>query len=78
MYQQFNSYPGCSDSRPGETITRAAKGERDDNQVNAAYAGWPDRFAIVDTDGKIAYYGEKGPKGFTPNEVEQWLEANVK
>ena len=48
-----------------------------DNKVNAAYAGWPDRLAVVGLDGKIAYYGEKGPKGFKPTEVEKWLKENT-
>ncbi len=47
--------------------------DKEDNKVNAAYAGWPDRMAVVGVDGKIAYYGGKGPGGFKPNEVEQWL-----
>lgn len=41
--------------------------------MNAAYAGWPDRMAVVGVDGKIAYYGGKGPGGFKPQEVEKWL-----
>lgn len=52
--------------------------DRDDNAVNMAYAGWPDRFAIVGVDGRIAYYGRKGPGGFKPGEVEEWLKENVK
>ena len=47
--------------------------DKADNAVNSAYAGWPDRMAIVDLDGKISYYGEKGPGGFKPKEVEKWL-----
>jgi hypothetical protein len=47
--------------------------DKEDNKVNQAYAGWPDRLAIVGVDGNLAYYGRKGPGGFRPNEVEQWL-----
>ena len=50
--------------------------DKADNKVNAAYAGWPDRMAIVGTDGKIAYYGGKGPGGFKTGEVEAWLKGN--
>ena len=50
----------------------------DDNAVNEAYSGWPDRFAIVGTDGRIAYYGKEGPAGFKPNEVEEWLKENTR
>ena len=47
--------------------------DKKDNKVSAAYAGWPDRMAVVGVDGKIAYYGGRGPGGFKPKEVEQWL-----
>ena len=49
----------------------------DDNAVNEAYAGWPDRFVIVGVDGRIAYYGKQGPAGFKPREVEDWLRDNT-
>lgn len=32
--------------------------------------------AVV-VDGRIAYYGGKGPGGFKPNEVEAWLNENT-
>ena len=51
--------------------------DKDDNTINEAYAGWPDRMAIVDVDGVVAYYGKPGPGGFKPREVEQWLKVNV-
>lgn len=43
------------------------------NEANEAYAGWPERFYIVDESGKIVYKGEPGPFGFKPEEVEKWL-----
>lgn len=49
--------------------------DKEDNAVNAAYAGWPDRMAVVGVDGTIAYYGGEGPGGFKPGEVERWLKA---
>jgi hypothetical protein len=52
--------------------------DREDNMVNAAYSGWPDRFVIVGEDGRVAYVGARGPGGFKPAEVEQWLEKNTK
>jgi hypothetical protein len=52
--------------------------DRADNKVNAAYAGWPDRMYVVGADGKIAYVGGPGPRGFKPGEVEQWLKKNLK
>jgi type I thyroxine 5'-deiodinase len=50
--------------------------DKDDNKVNAAYAGWPERLVVVGVDGKIAYYGGPGPFGFRPNEVEDWLKKH--
>lgn len=52
--------------------------DRDDNRVNAAYAGWPDRMYVVGPDGKVAYKGEPGPRGFRPAEVEEWLKKNAR
>jgi Iodothyronine deiodinase len=51
--------------------------DKEDNKVNAAYAGWPDRMYVVGKDGRIAYMGGPGPRGFRPNEVERWLNQNV-
>jgi hypothetical protein len=52
--------------------------DRDDNKVNAAYAGWPDRLYVVGSDGTVVYKGSPGPAGFKPGEVEAWLRANLK
>lgn len=49
-----------------------------DDPVEKVYAGWPERFYIIDTRGTIVYKGEPGPFGFHPEEVEAWLKANVK
>ncbi len=49
----------------------------ENNAVNTAYAGWPDRMYVVTTDGRIAYQGTPGPSGFKPEEVEEWLKENV-
>ena len=43
------------------------------NEANAVYAGWPERFYIVDEQGVIVYKGKPGPFGFHPEEVEAWL-----
>jgi hypothetical protein len=48
-----------------------------DNRVDAAYAAWPERMFVVDSDGRIAYAGKQGPWGFKPNEVEEWLRDHV-
>jgi len=44
-----------------------------ENPANAAYAGWPERFYIVDETGTIVYKGKPGPFGYHPEEVESWL-----
>jgi Iodothyronine deiodinase len=44
-----------------------------DNRANALYAGWPERFYIVDEGGVIVYKGKPGPFGYHPEEVEAWL-----
>ena len=51
--------------------------DREDNKVNTAYAGWPDRLYVVGVDGRIAYKGGPGPGGFKPAEVERWLKENL-
>ena len=43
------------------------------NDANETYAGWPERFYIIEESGKIVYKGEPGPFGFKPDEVEEWL-----
>lgn len=49
-----------------------------DNAVEKVYAGWPDRIYIVGKDGRIAYKGKPGPKGFDPKEAEKALKKLVK
>ena len=44
-----------------------------ENPANRAYAGWPERFYIVDEKGTIVYKGKPGPFGYHPEEVEAWL-----
>ena len=46
-----------------------------DNRADALYAGWPERFYIVDERGIIAYKGKTGPFGYHPEDVEAWLAA---
>ncbi len=50
--------------------------DKEDNQVNATYAAWPNRLAVVGVDGKIAYM-EKSGASFMPGEVEEWLKQNT-
>jgi iodothyronine deiodinase-like protein len=51
--------------------------DRMDDPVEKVYAGWPERFYIIDTRGVIVYKGEPGPFGYHPEEVEAWLAKNA-
>lgn len=51
--------------------------DRMDNAAEAAFGAWPERLYVVGADGKIAYQGAQGPKGFDPEEVERWLQENL-
>ena len=48
-----------------------------ENPAEAAFAAWPERLYVIGVDGRIGYKGGKGPFGFDPDELEQWLEANL-
>jgi hypothetical protein len=52
--------------------------DKADNKVNAAYAGWPDRLYIVGVDGKVAYKGGPGPRGFKIDEMTEELQKLLK
>jgi hypothetical protein len=45
-----------------------------DDQVERAYAGWPDRIYVIDAEGKIAYKGGPGPQGFSVPEARAALD----
>jgi len=49
-----------------------------DDKVAAAYAAHPDRLYIVGTDGKIAYQGGRGPRGFKIDEMAVRLSTLLK
>jgi hypothetical protein len=44
-----------------------------DDRVGHIYSGMPDRLYIIDSSGKIAYQGGRGPFNFLPSEMEQSL-----
>jgi iodothyronine deiodinase-like protein len=48
-----------------------------DDHTEKIYAGWPERFYIINPQGVIVYKGKPGPFGFHPEEVEAWLAANA-
>jgi type I thyroxine 5'-deiodinase len=47
--------------------------DEQDNRVERAYTGWPDRLYVVDATGKVAHKSAAGPFGFKPAEVEASL-----
>ena len=40
-----------------------------DDAVGKAYSGRPDRLYVIDAEGKLAYVGAPGPRGFKPAEI---------
>lgn len=48
--------------------------DRIDDKVGLAWEAWPDRLYLIGTDGRIAYAGERGPRGFDP---DGWAKAIV-
>ena len=48
-----------------------------DNKANDAYSGHPDRLYLVGKDGKIAYAGGRGPRGFRPDELEDAIKDEL-
>lgn len=49
-----------------------------DDKMEKNYAGWPDRLYVIDGNGKIAYKGAPGPRGFKPDELPAVLDALAK
>jgi iodothyronine deiodinase-like protein len=47
-----------------------------ENPADLVYAGWPERFYILDERGVLVFKGKPGPFGFKPQEVERWLSAH--
>ena len=46
-----------------------------DDATNKDYLGWPDRLYLVDTDGRIAYAGGRGPFFFSTNEMNEAIKT---
>ena len=44
-----------------------------DDRVGHLYSGMPDRLYVIDTEGRVAYQGGRGPFGFIPGQMEQSL-----
>jgi hypothetical protein len=48
-----------------------------DNKTEQDYTGWPDRLYLVGKDGRIAYKGAPGPRGFQPAELETAIRRDL-
>lgn len=48
-----------------------------DDAVNLAYQGFPDRLYLVGRDGNISYAGDRGPRGFMPDALEEAIVAEL-
>lgn len=48
-----------------------------DDSVNLAYGAHPDRLYLVGRDGRVAYAGGQGPRGFKPDELEQAIKQEL-
>lgn len=48
-----------------------------DNAVNFRYQAQPDRLYLIGQDGKIAFAGRRGPRGFNPFELEQAIRKEL-
>lgn len=48
-----------------------------DNAVNRNYQAQPDRLYLIGKDGKIAYAGRRGPRGFKPLELEHAIRKEL-
>ena len=46
-----------------------------DDAVMKAYAAWPERLYLVDTQGIVTYAGGLGPRGFSPEELQEALDT---
>jgi iodothyronine deiodinase-like protein len=48
-----------------------------DAKVELNYLGWPDRMYLVGKDGRIAWKGDPGPRGFQPPKLEAAIRAEL-
>jgi hypothetical protein len=48
-----------------------------DDAIARAYGGWPDRLYLISTDGRVAFQGEEGPRGFQPADLEEAIEREL-
>ncbi len=49
-----------------------------DDSTSEAYASLPDRLYLIGKDGKIAFAGDRGPRGFKVDALQKAMEAEIK
>lgn len=47
------------------------------NTAGSAYSGHPDRLYLVGKEGRISYAGDRGPRGFMPDELEDAIRSEL-
>lgn len=47
-----------------------------EDKADEAYAAWPERLYIAHK-GKIVFKGGRGPEGYKPSEVDDWLSMHA-
>jgi hypothetical protein len=48
-----------------------------DDAVNEAYAAWPTRLYLIDTNGRVVYHGGLGPFDFHPRKLGAAIERHL-
>ena len=48
-----------------------------EDKASKAYASLPDRSYLIGKDGKIAFAGDKGPRGLRPDLLEEAIKMEV-
>ena len=48
-----------------------------DDKASKDYVSLPDRLYLVGTDGKIAYAGDRGPRGFKPDDLAAAIDQEL-
>jgi thiol-disulfide isomerase/thioredoxin len=48
-----------------------------DNKTERDYSAWPDRLYLIGKDGRVAWKGGPGPKGFVPPELAVAIETEL-
>jgi hypothetical protein len=47
-----------------------------DDLAERTFGAWPERLYVISADGTVTYQGGKGPYGFKPEELEEFLASN--